>query len=78
MGLIMGVIIGGVSGWTAGKIMNSNLSLPGNIGLGILGGFVGNILLGILGIHGSGLVGNIIVSVVGACVVIAIGRSIKH
>ena len=77
MNLIISLIIGGISGWLAGKIMKSNFSGLGNIGIGILGGIVGSILLAIIGLHGSGFIGSIIVSVVGACVLIAIGRAIK-
>lgn len=77
MGIIVSIIIGGIAGWLASKIMNSNFSLLGNIGLGVVGGFVGSFLLSIIGLHGSGIFGSIIVSVVGACALIAIGRAIK-
>lgn len=77
MSILISIIIGGVSGWLAGKLMNSKFSLLGNIIIGIVGGFVGGILLGAIGLHGSGLLGNIIVGVVGACALIALGRAIK-
>lgn len=77
MNLLWSILIGGVSGWLAGKLMNSRFSLLGNILLGIVGGFVGGILLGLVGIHGSGLIGSVIVGVVGACALIALGRAIK-
>ena len=41
-----------------------------NILLGIVGGIVGNVVLGFIGIHGSGLIGSIIVSVIGSCIII--------
>lgn len=77
MSILISIIIGGVSGWLAGKLMNSKFSLLGNIIIGLVGGFVGGILLGAIGLHGSGLLGNIIVGVVGACALIALGRAIK-
>ena len=77
MNIIVALIVGGISGWLAGLIMNSQFSLLGNIGIGIVGGFVGSILLSVVGIHGSGMIGNIIVSVIGACAFIAIVRQIK-
>lgn len=77
LGIFASIIIGGVSGWLAGKLMNSKFSTLGNIIIGIVGGFVGGILLGLVGLHGSGLIGRIIVSVVGACALIALGRAIK-
>ena len=77
MNILVSIVIGAVSGWLAGQLMNSKFSMLGNIIIGIVGGFVGGILLGLIGIHGSGLIGNIIVGVVGACALIAAGRAIK-
>ena len=77
MGIIITIIVGGIAGWLAGKLMNSNFSILGNIILGIVGGAVGSIILGFIGISGRGLIGNTIVAVVGACVLIALGRALK-
>ena len=77
MSIIVALIVGGVSGWLAGQIMNSQFSVLGNIGIGIVCGFVGSLVLSAVGIHGSGMIGNIIVSVIGACIFIAIVRQIK-
>lgn len=77
MGFIIGIIAGAFSGWLAGQIMKTQFSMLGNIGVGVIGGFVGNLLLSLIGIHGSGFIGNIIVSVIGACAFIAIVRAIK-
>ena len=77
MGFVIGILVGAVSGWLAGQIMNTQFSMLGNIGVGVIGGFVGSLLLSVIGIHGSGIIGNIIVSVIGACVFIAIVRAVK-
>lgn len=77
MGFIISIIIGGLAGWIAGKIMNSNFSVLGNIGIGIAGGVVGSLILSVVGLYGRGFIGNIIVSVIGACVLIAIVRAVK-
>lgn len=77
MGFIISIIIGGLAGWIAGKIMNSNFSILGNIGIGIAGGVVGSLILSVVGLYGRGFIGNIIVSVIGACVLIAIVRAVK-
>ena len=74
MQILISIIIGAISGWLGGKVMKSDGSLLRNIILGVFGGGVGSTLLGTLGIYGSGTIGNILVSVVGACVLIAIGR----
>lgn len=77
MGFIIGIIVGAISGWFAGQIMHTKFSMLGNICVGIVGGFVGSLLLSVIGISGSGFIGNIIVSVIGACALIAIVRAIK-
>lgn len=75
--IIIGIAIGAISGWLAGKIMKSEGSLLRNIILGIVGGFVGSFLLGLVGISGAGYIGSIIVSVIGACVLIWVGKFIN-
>lgn len=77
MGFIIGIIAGAFSGWLAGQIMHTQFSMLGNIGVGIVGGFVGSLVLSVIGIYSSGIIGNIIVSVIGACIFIAIVRAIK-
>ena len=74
LGFLWTLFLGGLAGWIAGKIMNSEGGTLRNIILGLVGGVVGSIVLGIVGIQGSGLIGGTIVSVVGACLLIWIGR----
>ena len=71
------LVIGAVSGWLAGIIMNSKGSLVRNIVVGIIGGFVGGFLFDLFNISislslGPINLGTIIVSAVGACIVIFI------
>ena len=75
--IIVVLAIGAVAGWLAGFIMNSKGSLIRNIVLGIVGGFVGRFIFGILNISFSLILGSInftpiIISAIGACVVILI------
>ena len=70
--IFISIILGAISGWLAGFIMNSKGSLLRNIILGILGGFVGGYVFNLLGLAAKGLMGTMIVSVVGACLVIII------
>lgn len=74
--IIVSVIIGAVSGWLAGSIMETNGGLVKNIILGIVGGAVANFLFGLIGISFHGLIGSIIASVIGACLLIWIGRKL--
>ncbi len=73
----MAILIGAVAGWLAGIIMKSKGSLLRNIILGIIGGFVGGFIFSLLHINialSLGLInfGTIIVSAIGACIVIFI------
>ena len=72
--LITVILIGAVSGWIASIIMGTKGGLLRNIIMGIIGGIVGSFILGLVGISGSGYIGTIVVSVIGACLVIAVGR----
>lgn len=76
-GIIMSIIIGGLAGWIAEKVMKFDTGLIMNIVLGIVGAIVGNFLLGLLGIGLGGFFGQLIVAVVGACILIAAYRAIK-
>ena len=68
--IVRSLIIGAFAGWIAGKIMKKEGSMLRNIILGFAGSFVGSIVFRFIGLRSSGLIGEILVSVVGACIVI--------
>lgn len=71
IGLILWIIVGGVAGYVAERLMGANHNLLTNIGLGIGGSFVANIVLSLLGYGGDGnLLGQLITGIIGACVLI--------
>lgn len=76
MNIIISLLIGSISGWLAGKIMDSEGSLLRNIILGIIGGFLGSFIFDLLGITFAGYLGTILVSVLGACLIILIVNKI--
>ena len=73
---IFSLLIGALAGYIAGRIMGSETSALRNVVLGILGSFVGGLLFAPVGLSATGLVGEIIVSVIGACVCIWAGRKL--
>ena len=81
MGLISWLIVGGLAGWLASKIMGSDhkMGLLANIGVGVLGAFIGGFIVSLLG--GSGVTGfnlwSILVSLLGSVVLIWIVRKIR-
>lgn len=80
IGWFMAIILGGIAGWIAEKIMKSDMGLIMNIILGIVGALVANFLLSlILGDtvgEGSWLI-QLLVAVVGACLLIWVARLVK-
>jgi uncharacterized membrane protein YeaQ/YmgE (transglycosylase-associated protein family) len=78
VGWIGAIIIGGLAGWIAEKVMRSDMGLLMNIVLGIVGALVANfILVAIMGETLQGWIGQLIVAVIGACILIAIFRMFR-
>ena len=77
-GWILSIILGGIAGWIAEKLMGSEHSLIMNIILGIIGALLGNWLFRLLfSTTAGGMVGQLIVAVIGACILIWLGRMIR-
>ncbi len=78
-GWIMTIIIGGLAGWIAEKLMKFETGLILNIVLGIVGAIVGNWLLhAVMGSTFGGFIGQLIVAVGGACLLIFAYRTLKQ
>jgi uncharacterized membrane protein YeaQ/YmgE (transglycosylase-associated protein family) len=80
MHLILFLIIGGIAGWLAGKIMSGHgYGVIVDVILGVIGGLIGGwIISTFLGIQTSGLIVSFIVALVGACILVAIVHLIKR
>ena len=78
LGWILSIIVGALAGWIAEKIMRTDQGLLMNIVLGIVGAVIGNFLLMLIfGATLGGIVGQLIVAVIGACLLIAIVRAFR-
>ena len=78
MNLILFLIIGGLAGFIAGKIMrDGGFGLLGNIVVGVIGSFIGGMMLGVLGVGDSGIIMGLIGAVLGAVVLIYVVGLIK-
>jgi len=78
MGIIMTIIVGGLAGFVAEKIMKADHGLLMNIGLGIGGAIALNFILGtVLNMHFGGLLGQFATAIAGACALIYGYRAIK-
>jgi uncharacterized membrane protein YeaQ/YmgE (transglycosylase-associated protein family) len=77
MGWILAIILGGFAGWIASSLMGSAGGLLRNIVIGMLGAVLGNFILGaVTGTAPPGLIGQLIVAVAGAALLIWIGRAL--
>lgn len=80
MEILMWIIFGALAGYIASVVMRSGHSVLEDVILGIIGAFVGGFLVNSFG--GSGVTGfnlySLMVAVIGAIVVIAIGRTVHR
>lgn len=76
MDIILWIILGALAGWIASIIMKSNHGILEDIILGIIGAFVGGFIMNSLGQSGvNGFnVYSLVVAVVGAIILIFLGR----
>jgi uncharacterized membrane protein YeaQ/YmgE (transglycosylase-associated protein family) len=78
MWLILELALCALAGWATGKIMKGGgYGLLADILLGIVGGFIGGFLLGRFAM-GGGLLGEFLIRLVGAVVLVALVRLIKR
>ena len=72
------LVIGFIAGYVAEKAMNREHGLFTNILVGIAGSFVGGTLAGVLGMNYQGFLGNLIVAVAGAVVILWIFGRVRQ
>jgi uncharacterized membrane protein YeaQ/YmgE (transglycosylase-associated protein family) len=84
MGWIIAIIVGGIAGWLASKVMNRDASMGifWNVVVGCIGSVIGNALAGpLFNVRGSvqefSLTG-LIIALVGAIVLLAIANLIQR
>jgi uncharacterized membrane protein YeaQ/YmgE (transglycosylase-associated protein family) len=78
-GLIWWLIVGGIAGWLAGKVMKGGgFGVGMDIVIGIVGSVLGGWVFGLLGFfHTGGLIPSILVAFVGACILLWLVHLIK-
>ena len=78
MGFLTWILVGLIAGWLAGQVMKGGgYGILVDIILGILGGILGGWVFALLGLHAGGLIGSIVVSFVGAVILVWITRLVK-
>jgi uncharacterized membrane protein YeaQ/YmgE (transglycosylase-associated protein family) len=72
--LIAWLAVGLIAGFLAGKIMGSGYGFIGDMLLGLVGAVVGGWVVGLFVTTSAGFVGSVVVSVIGAVLFIALAR----
>jgi uncharacterized membrane protein YeaQ/YmgE (transglycosylase-associated protein family) len=79
MSFIISLIVGGIAGLLAGLIRKGKgYGFFGNIIIGLIGGFVGNLIFGLFGITDTNFIGSIVVSTVGAVILLSVLGFVKR
>ena len=78
MNIILWVVLGGIAGWVASLITESERSVLGDIILGVLGAIIGGWVMSLAG--GTGITGfnlpSLLVAVLGSILLIWISRAV--
>ncbi len=79
MNIILWIVLGGIAGWIASLITNSDRGVLGDIILGILGAIIGGWVVTLIG--GQGVTGfnlsSLLVAVLGAVILIWASRAVR-
>ena len=78
VGIIGAIIIGIFAGWIAEQIMKRNHGLLTNLIVGLVGSFLGAFLANILGITWGGWIGSLVISTIGAVVLLFLLGLVKR
>ena len=73
---LLSILYWALAGWISSRIMKTTGGTLRNIITGIVGGMIGSFLFSLIGFYAHGFLANLIVSVVGACIFIYIGKKL--
>ena len=81
MGIIVMLIIGGIVGWIAARLLGRDEGILGSVIIGIIGAFIGGLLARVFGSNAGFLTlswGSFIWSLIGAIILVAILNAVSH
>lgn len=78
MHIVISLVVGAVVGWLASLFMGTNaqMGLIGNVLIGIVGSGLGHWLAGAMGLGAGSPIVRLLVSVLGACILIFVLRAV--
>lgn len=79
VGWFVAIVVGGLAGWLAGKLMDMRFGVFMNIIIGIVGAVIGNAVLAQFGVAVSGgWLGYLIVGFIGACILLFVVKLVRR
>ena len=79
VGWIAAIIIGGLAGWLAGKLMDIRFGIFMNIVIGIVGAVLANAIFSRAGIYvASGWLGYLVQGFVGSCILLFVAKLVRR
>ena len=74
-GILGWIVVGLVAGWAASHAMgDGGFGIIGDVVVGLIGAFVGGLIVGALWTGSVGVIGSIVVAFIGACILIWVVR----
>jgi uncharacterized membrane protein YeaQ/YmgE (transglycosylase-associated protein family) len=77
IGWLAAIIIGGIAGWIAEKVMKSDMGVIMNVIIGVVGAVIANAILAAVDVTLGGWIGYLIAGFIGACVLIWLARLVR-
>jgi uncharacterized membrane protein YeaQ/YmgE (transglycosylase-associated protein family) len=79
MNIVIWIVSGIIAGWLTGLVVKGRgYGMIGDLVIGLLGGVLGGWLLGFVGLSATNWLGQIVVSVIGGVVLVAIIRALRR
>jgi uncharacterized membrane protein YeaQ/YmgE (transglycosylase-associated protein family) len=79
VGWIGAIIIGGLAGWLAGKLMDMRFGILMNIVIGIVGAVLANAIFSRAGIYvASGWLGYLVTGFIGSCFLLFVAKLVRR
>jgi len=77
LGWLSFLLVGLIAGWVAEKLMGRDHTLLMNLGVGVVGAYIGAFLFRLLGLTSTGFVGALVVAIIGSVVLLAIVGAVR-
>ena len=77
LGWLSFLLVGLIAGWAAERLMGRNHTLLMNLGVGVVGAYLGAFLFRLLGLTATGFIGALVVAIIGSVVLLAIVGAVR-